>query len=365
MNTSFDISKNGVNGFGRLFFLDFLKAISIAAVVSYHSTFLPRSSYESSALLLDIIFTPLRFCVPIILTISFILLEREFITKPEENIWKLIKKRLTRLLIPATFWFSLAAILKIGTGNSLTKISIDILTGEIFTGSYYFLVIFQLLVLFGILRKQLNKPAKLAVFCLLQIIVYITLYSALRGNLSSDIISILRIINRPLIIYWFIYIAFGVLIYKNIYVLDKISNKIPFIAKLAIIIATSLLMIAEYSYLGKLTEGKIPPFDYLIYSCMLSVPGMFICFINIEENKISSLVRNIVYLLSKYSLGIFCLNGIFSQIFLSFGSKIFREFQFNLIEVLVFRLVGWIFLLSVCLGVSVVIDKLGFKKLVC
>lgn len=42
----------------RLFFLDLLKALSMISVVSYHSIFLPKSTYADHAVLLDALFAP-------------------------------------------------------------------------------------------------------------------------------------------------------------------------------------------------------------------------------------------------------------------------------------------------------------------
>jgi surface polysaccharide O-acyltransferase-like enzyme len=76
----------------RLFFLDLLKAVAIISVVSFHSIFVPFSTYKDSALALEVIFSPLRFCVPIFLTISFFLFERGLINRPHIHSWILKKK---------------------------------------------------------------------------------------------------------------------------------------------------------------------------------------------------------------------------------------------------------------------------------
>ena len=60
----------------RLFFLEFLKAISIVSVVSFHAFFVPSSTFIASAGTLETLFAPLRFCVPVFLTISLFLFER-------------------------------------------------------------------------------------------------------------------------------------------------------------------------------------------------------------------------------------------------------------------------------------------------
>ncbi|MBE9226052.1 acyltransferase family protein [Phormidium sp. LEGE 05292] len=349
----------------RLFFIDLLKAMSITAVVSFHAMFVPRSSYESSALLLDILFAPLKFCVPVLLTISFLLLERGLVNKPEFNKWNLLTKRLTRLLIPAGFWFTIAALLKLITGNSLKTITLQILTGNIFTGAYYFLIIFQLFIVLILVRNSLKKARNflLAVFC--QVVIFVLIYASLSQQIFPGLIPILRQIDRPLIIYWFVYIAMGVFFYHKLPSLMQISTSFSRVWKVIILLSLSCLIISEYSLLSNLTQGKIPPFDYLIYSCIISVPVMFICFSSVVESQVSPGIRKLVYLLSKYSLGIFCINGILSQILLSFGSRWFSEFTFSFKEALIIKFFGWIFLLLISLAFSIMLEKFGFKKLVC
>ncbi|MDB9315917.1 acyltransferase family protein [Spirulina sp. CS-785/01] len=105
----------------RIFALDFLKAISIAAVVYYHSMFFPISTYSQVAIAELILSAPLRFCVPLLLTLSFILFEHKL--QKTETVLRLTRKRLNRILIPTIFWFSLAAILQLIKGNSFLKIS--------------------------------------------------------------------------------------------------------------------------------------------------------------------------------------------------------------------------------------------------
>ncbi len=116
------LASSNYNQPDRLFSLDLLKAISIAAVVSYHSVFVPRSTYTTSLLPLDTAFASLRFCVPVLFTISFFLFDRGLTNRCNELILSSIRKRLVRLAIPIAFWFSLAATLKLITGNDLAKI---------------------------------------------------------------------------------------------------------------------------------------------------------------------------------------------------------------------------------------------------
>lgn len=140
----------------RLFFLEFLKAISIVSVVSFHAIFVPGSTFNTGDGILETLFAPLRFCVPVFLTISIFLFEKQIVNSPTEPSLQsrkaLFKKRLNRLGTPLLFWFAIATALKIFNGNSTLEIITQIFQGEIFTGAYYFLVVLQLLWNFVLIR---------------------------------------------------------------------------------------------------------------------------------------------------------------------------------------------------------------------
>lgn len=146
----------------RLFPIDLLKALSITAVVSFHSIFILPSSYASNARLLDILFAPLRFCVPVLLTISFFLLKRNLEHNQERNLYQIVKKRLIRLLSPTVFWFSLAIVIKKFIWHTSKKqLLIFSLQGTIFPGSYYLLILFQLFPILIFLHPWFNHRRNL------------------------------------------------------------------------------------------------------------------------------------------------------------------------------------------------------------
>jgi hypothetical protein len=349
----------------RVFFLDLLKAMSIVAVVSYHSIFVPQSTYADSALFVDTLFAPLRFCVPVLLTISFVLFERGLTSHPTKPTWPLIKKRLIRLAIPTLFWFGLATGLKLLKGNSPIILIGSILTGEIFTGSYYLLIMFELLPFFILVRRWLDNLRNILAIVLLQGLIYLLIHASLSGSFLPEMIPILKTINRPLFAYWFVYIALGVFSYKNLSWLVRTSARIPVPLKGLILFFTSIILLAEYNWLALISGGLIPPFDYIMFSCILSVPVAFLCFASIEENQLSLPLVKVVKILSKYSLGIFCINGILREVFLSLGSYLFDEATFSLPETLVIKFIGWGLLLTISLGLSVLLGRVGLKNVVC
>ncbi|MEH1935251.1 MAG: acyltransferase [Nostoc sp.] len=344
----------------RLFSIDLLKAISITAVVSYHSVFVPESTYPSASYLMDILFAPLRFCVPVFFTISFLLLERSLEKNSTASFYPLFKNRFIRLLTPTLFWGGLAILLRLlGKANQTESLITLLLRGKIFPGYYYLLVMLQFLPVFIILNRHLGKLKNFLITLGFQLIVLTLIYISNLGAFGTEIIVFLRSIGRPFFAYWFVYVSLGAFFYKNWFKLVKISNYLPVILKIILLISTSLLMIAEYNYLQTVTDGQVIPFEYAMFSCILSAIIMFLCFSSIEENQMPLAIRRTVKLLSKYSLGIFCINGILSLIFLQLGTQLFVGFNFTFTEILAIKLISCNLLLIVSLGLSMLCDRIG------
>ncbi|MEM7579616.1 MAG: acyltransferase, partial [Cyanobacteria bacterium P01_A01_bin.80] len=349
----------------RLFIFDLLKALSIVAVVSYHSIFVPQSTYTPHIQTLEILFSPLRFCVPIFLTISFFLLERHLDIYKDQSLKLLLKKRMNRLLIPTCFWFAIAFILKLCNGKSIGSLIPTISQGTIFTGSYYLLIILQLIPLFICCRKWFKKDKNLYTTILLQGLIFLSLYILSFAPVGQKYIEFLKIIDRPLIIYWFVYIALGILIYRNFAWIKQKSINLKIYQKLFLILINVTTFMVEYQLILKTHSNSIQPFDYASFSCILSIPTTFLCCSSLTSDFFWKPLNKLIKLLSVYSLGIFCINGIISQIFLSLGDKLISQHSFSLIEILTIKILGWIILLSVSLGLSIILKNLGLKRVVC
>lgn len=348
----------------RLLSLDFMKAASILSVVSFHSILVSEETYIDSRLAIGTIFAPLRFCVPVFLTISFLLLEKSLAQDTDVSKWSIIKKRLLRLLVPTLFWFGTTALLKYINKNSWYEIAGSILNGEVFTGGYFLLVLLQFYIVFAVLRTWFQKPKNVFIACVIQTAVYVLIYSLHTRAENSIVINILLNIHRPFFIYWFVYPALGIFAYRKWSSIVKLSSQLSFQIK-ALIIFTYILIQCSESYYQSLILPKVPPFDYSMFSCILSVPVMLVCFAAITEDNLHPLITKIVKILSKYSLGIFCVNGILYQIFYSIGLKKFSEANFNLIQMIPIKLITWIILLAVSLLISILLERIYLKKVVC
>jgi surface polysaccharide O-acyltransferase-like enzyme len=348
---------------GRLFSLDLLKAISITSVVSFHSIIVPKTTYASNQLPVDILFSPLKFCVPVFLTISFLLFERG-LAKHRGSSWSAIRKRLIRLLIPTVFWFSISALLKFLNKNSWSEVIGSMLNGTVFTGAYYLLVLLQFVPAFILLRHWFSKPLNVVLTILFQGFIFLSIYAIPSTSYHNQILSVLRTIDRPLFIYWFVYMAFGVCFWKHWSSIVKISQQLNRQLKFILLILYCIIQMYDFYLLFSRFRGEIPPFDYVMFSCILSVFIIILCFASIQEKEFPSLFSKLVSTLSNYSLGIFCINGILSQILISIGIRLFSEATFNLPEILILKLTVWILLLGTSVGLSILLDRIGLGSVV-
>jgi hypothetical protein len=355
----------------RIFSLDLLKAISISTVVFFHSS---SNLSESTKSQLDILISPLRFCVPLLLTISFLLLKRSRETNSADKILLFAKKRFFRLLIPILFWFGLATLLTIILGKFnnerifLKDLVIINLQGQIFWGAYFLIILLECLVIFVIFNNYLDSFKSLLTLLCFQLLIFIFCYILLSGILSKDISSLLCYFSRPPFFYWVIYIFLGSFFYKKWFKLVELSQKSSKLLKIVILSLTSLVMIVENTFFHKIVYDKCAfgCFEYLRFSCILSVFVMFLCFASLEEDHIPPFGKKIVFLLSKYSLGIFCINGILSKLVLPLVLEHVTTTPIsNFYIAVLIKLIVWLPLLILSLSLSVVSEKLGLKKCVC
>jgi hypothetical protein len=343
----------------RLFPIDVLKAVSIVAVVSFHSIFVYTSTYTSVSYPLDILFAPLKFCVPVLLTISFFLLKRGLEKKAEQPVYLLLKKRLIRLLIPTAFWFSLGIIIsKFIWYQDKPHLLISVLQGTISTGAYYLLILFQFVPFFIWLHPWFDRRRNIWLNLFFKVSFFFRIYASLSGMFGSEVPLILHNLDRTLFIYWFVYMVLGSYLYNNWSKIVKISGSITTRIKIALLCLTSLTMIAECSVLKIFTGESMSPYDYVLFSCIVSV---IVCFslLCLGGRKPSIYAcEKAIKLLSTYSLGIFCINGCINLALAGLIAPIFKYNTFNLTEMLVMKLLGWVLLLSLSVVLSLGLDKI-------
>ncbi len=348
----------------RLFFIDFLKAISIISVVSFHSIFVPPNTYDSSALLLETLFVPLRFCVPTFLVISFFLLEQSFHGNGQNSFIKtflLLRKRLYRLFIPTLFWFTLAGFKFLVQNKTRSEIASMYLRGTIFSGAYYLLVLFQFFPIFFLIRGKFRELKNILFLILFQSLLSLSLHYLIRVDACESIEQILIKLGLPFFLYWFAYMAIGAYFYHNYSRILSLSKRLSKKKNLLILTVTIIFFLVEYQWLYR---SLSPPFEYTMLSCILSSITVFLCFIQIKKSHFNQVFLKLINLLAKYSLGIFCINGIVGRILSFVGKSLFENAIFTFPEILFIKLIGWMFLLSISLILSILLDRFGLKSIV-
>lgn len=348
-----------------------LKAISIATVVFFHASSNLSASTKSQ---LDILQSPLRFCVPVLLTISFFLLSLSVEKNLQNNLSLYFKKRLFRLLTPILFWFCFANLINLFL-NTVDRQEINFksilllnLQGQIFWGAYFLLILLQFSPIVLIKKRYLHPLKNILLAGFLQSAIFVLCFLIFSRQLDREMIVILCSLSRPALFYWFIYLSLGDFFQKNWTFLLKTSQRTSNKLKLFLIILISFLMIVENTYFHDSIHENcfFDNFEYLKFSCIASVFVAFFCCASISEDSIPSFVRRVVHVLSKYSLGIFCINGILSKFLLPQVIPHLTSTPIvDLDTALVVKIVVWPLLLIISLSLSLVLEKIGLRKCVC
>ncbi|NEP59548.1 MAG: hypothetical protein F6K31_21475, partial [Symploca sp. SIO2G7] len=194
---------------------------------------------------------------------------------------------------------------------------------------------------------------------------FVAIDSSLQGNFGTQFSDFLRFVQRPFVIYWFVYLALGIYLCCNWQVFRQVSAGLQTPVKIVLLLVTSLMMITEASWLHHLTGRELLPFEYAMLSCVISAGIWFFALAAVEDKQLPSRLLPVVRLLSKYSLGIFCINGILVHIFVACSSLILPDLTYSLPAILAIKILGTVFLLSVSLGLSIVIERIGLGRCVC
>lgn len=273
---------------------DILKAIAILAVVFIHGSgmipFSPTNlDLSSSSTLLAA--KGLRFCVPIFIVLWAYFMEKSTIKKGKQNVMTGFYK----LFIPFVFW-SVVYFLLTTDFKTLT------LTGMIskhwlgygWSGQYYFIILFQLILLFPVFHLI---SGKLKNYHMMIVILSLLFYIVISYSGWFRISAVDKLNDRPFF-YWIPYVVSGIIYaHKNIF-------KFP--VRLSFGILSIALIPLELYFLHPKSDSI-----YLL-------PGVFICtfiLLSSMESKLSyeALPRWValpVQQLSGQTLGIFCLNPL-------------------------------------------------------
>lgn len=286
---------------------DLLKAVAIFAVVFVHgSSLIPVTpdNYHIKGIDKNFITNIFRFCVPVFIFLWAYFSEKSVLKKGKGA----VLPRLYQLLIPFFFWsivyFIYTADFKhLGIGSMISKHWV----GYGWSGQYYFIILFQLIPLFGITRMI---SLRLKEYVPAVLLVSILFYAFISYSGWFSIGAIGKIGYRPFI-YWIPYVVLGVLYaHKDIF---------KFSMPLAVCLLSVVLIPAEIYYLNPdLKNIYMLPSVFIVTLLMINSMQL-----KVTYGSLNPVTGKIIQTLAKSTLGIFCLNPLVflvaSPVFVSLG----------------------------------------------
>lgn len=260
---------------GRSFSADILKAISIFGVVFIHGSFLLGGTSEFSTTIAWIF----RFCVPAFIIMWAYFFENSYSKRNKKDQKKYIYSRFKHLFIVYFIW-SLIYFIFLANWETLTikDLFIKHFSGYGFSGQYFFIILFQLLIFYPLIRWFYTQNKFRYVVLALVFGLYL-----IWGYYSEILPSFInKFGNRPFI-FWMPYVFLGIalarkemfkisrifvfsifLIPIEFYFLETINPKHPMYITPAVLISSSLTTIAFLGLRFNLMKSKLN--DLMIFS---------------------------------------------------------------------------------------------------
>ena len=323
----------------RLIGIDFLKSISIFGVVFIHS--------RNDNIISEITSELFRVAVPLFIVFFSYFLEKNLSsvsTKKEYN--DILKQKFFLLFLPYAFF----TILYFFILNDLSLIKPrELITGYWsgygWSGQYFFIVLFQLILVFPLLQKIVN--VKLIYIITISLFLYLIM-SYIFWNLSF----VSKLSDR-IFIYWLPYAILGILLYKNIDLFKNIANKL--------ILFTTFLIPTEFFIFNYF---NIVHSSYVLVSILVSSSLIAIYFIvneNIIKKYLPDYLKKLSIYISNKTLGIFVLNPLFIFLLKPFYHYIQVENIF-IDSIIIFLFSIIIFIL--CILTIEILSKTFLKKVI-
>lgn len=328
-----------MNKTNRIISIDFLKFISIFGVVFIHS--------RNENIIPEIISGLFRVAVHLFIVFFSYFLEKNLSsvsTKKEYN--DILKQKFFLLFLPYAFF----TILYFFILNDLSLIKPrELITGYWsgygWSGQYFFIVLFQLILVFPLLQKIVN--VKLIYIITISLFLYLIM-SYIFWNLSF----VSKLSDR-IFIYWLPYAILGILLYRNIDLFKNIANKL--------ILFTIFLIPTEFFIFNYF---NIVHSSYVLVSILVSSSLIAIYFIvneNIIKKYLPDYLKKLSIYISNKTLGIFVLNPLFIFLLKPFYHYIQVENIF-IDSIIIFLFSIIIFIL--CILTIEILSKTFLKKVI-
>lgn len=320
----------------RSYSTDLIKTISIIGVVFIHSaTLFGKDSYF--VVHMANIF---RFCVPCFIVLWAYYFEKSYAKFNKEERKLYAKKRFKHLFKVFFIWSFLYFVI---TAEWETLTFKNILTmyfsGYGWAGQYYFIIIFQLIILFPYLRNLYFIKLARIIIVLSTILIY--LIWGYFNNLIPDIV--LKISNR-FFIYWVPYVFVGI---------SLASNELK---KVKLYFALSVIFIALEFYFLENFKMKHDP--YLTPAVIVASLLFFVSVFKNEWIEKTSILMKVVHYIGSNTMTIFVVNPLVIKLFMLVIPDNFFQFTRSL-DVIISPILSTSIILGSCLLIAEFIKKLN------
>jgi fucose 4-O-acetylase-like acetyltransferase len=271
--------------------IDQIKGIGMLCVIFIHG------SYLSGSQGIPHIFTSYlsRIAVPYFLILFCYFTEKSLLKIEKNKQINYYFNRFKSLFIPFFFWSLVYFLMRVDfTKTPLNSIKIITMywIGSGWGGQFFFIILFQLILIFPLIRKLANN----------KLLIYLTLVitgaSYIINTYFINLIpSILRIISDRLVLYWIAYALLGILMARGI---NKFNTSKLFLLIIALMPIENIILI---SIGNDLTSPYLRPSILITSYLTLPLLVSFISPIKGQAGKIFSLF-------GKHSMSLFVLNPL-------------------------------------------------------
>jgi len=317
---------------------DLIKSVSIFGVVYIHSSLL----LGCNSAIREYLMLFFRFCVPCFILIWALFFEKTYAKKTKEEQFDYIKKRFIHLftiyIIWSVLYFSLSADWQ---HLSPGKIFTTHFAGFGWAGQYFFIILFQLLLLYPLIRWLYNNKISRYLSCIIIALLYIAV-SYYANHLPS---ALGKVAQRPFI-YWIPYVFAGIALARNQ------------LKKLPVIFAFAVLLIPVEGYFLK--SHAIIPIVYItpitLLASILSCVYLLQSSIQIKNNN----GRNLISYIGQNTMTVFVSNPLVISLLATLIPGNIFDCD-TVAEKIMVPLLSACVVMAICTALSKLIEIVGLK----
>jgi surface polysaccharide O-acyltransferase-like enzyme len=260
-----------------------LKVVAIFGVVLIHGAHLLVPETDTRSAVQDMA----RFAVPTFILVWAYFFELGYSRAGRRAAYA--RRRFVGLLVPYAFWTVLYVVILFARGQpmALADFKTGYWTGYGWPGQYYFIILFQLIIVFAVLRRAANGPSVILI-----VVTAFALYA-----FAPQSASLAKLSDR-IFIYWIPFVAIGVWLARSSWGLRGAPR--PALAGLGF---ASMILVP-------LTSAPSQSFSPYILPAVLATGIVMPLAVLLARPRGNGALNLLVTGIAKRTLGIFCVNPL-------------------------------------------------------